>query len=110
MINIKLPKTITNENVYEINKVKPWSTLLKIRRLRLFGHAIRLPNHTPVKIAISYARAQYKGCRVRPITTRVQMATKQLDNELKITLDQASQMSTDINTWKKQLKRFTSSL
>ena len=109
-MNIKWPKTITNENVYEITKVKPWSTLIKIRRLRWFGHAIRLPNDTPVKIVISYAKEQYKRCRGRPITTWVQMVTKQLENELKITWDQASEMATDRNTWQKQLKRYTSAL
>ena len=30
------------------------------------------------------------------------MVTKQLENELKITWDQASEMATDRNTWKKQ--------
>ena len=69
VINIKWPKTITNENVYEITKVKPRNTLIKIRRLMWFGHAIRLPNDTPVKIAISYAKEQYKRCRGRPIIT-----------------------------------------
>ena len=38
------------------------------------------------------------------------MVTKQLENELKITWDQASEMATDRNTWQKQLKRYTSSL
>ena len=78
--------------------------LNKKRRLRWFGHAIRLPNDTPVKIAISYANERYKRCRGRPITTWVQMVTKQLENKLKITWDQASEMATDRNTWQKTIE------
>ena len=88
--------------------MKTWSTLIKIRRLRWFGHATRLPNNTPVKIALSYAKEQYKRCRGRPITKWVQMVTKQLENEVGITWDQASEIATDRVVWKEQLKQYIS--
>ena len=50
ILNVKWQKTITNENVYKQTKTKQWKHTIKTRRLRWFGHVIRLPNETPAKI------------------------------------------------------------
>ena len=50
ILNVKWPKTITNENVYEQTETKQWKHTIKTRRLRWFGHVIRFP---PAKIALS---------------------------------------------------------
>jgi hypothetical protein len=75
---MKWPKTITNEHVYEQTKTKPWSNTIKTRRLRWFGHVIRLPNETPAKIALSYATQKYQRSKGRPKTTWIEVTTKQL--------------------------------
>ena len=33
-LNIHYPKVITNENLYEMTQVKPWSEIIKSRRLK----------------------------------------------------------------------------
>ena len=40
---------MNNENVYTATGTKPWCETIKTRRLRWFGHVIRLPEDTPVK-------------------------------------------------------------
>ena len=40
-MNIRWPKKLSNDKVYEITGVKPWSYTIKIRQLKWFGHLIR---------------------------------------------------------------------
>ena len=43
MINVTWPKKICNEKLNCITKAIPWSRIISNRRLRWFGHLIRLP-------------------------------------------------------------------
>lgn len=59
VLNVKWPKKVSNEMVYETTKLKPWSEKIKKQRLTWFGHLARMDEKTPVKIALKYATANY---------------------------------------------------
>ena len=60
IINIRWPNKIRNEDLYEKCGVKEWSKIVKERRLRWYGHLLRLANHTPAKRALKEARREVK--------------------------------------------------
>ena len=105
ILNVKWPKTITNENVYEQTKTKQWKHTIKTRRLSWFGHVIRLPNETPAKIALSYATQKYKRPQGRPKTTWIEITTKQLKEDLNLSWNQACDLAKDREIWKNMLKK-----
>ena len=59
ILNIKWPKVITNHDLYRRTKVTKWSTKIRRRRLNLLGHAMRLPEETPVRKAIEESLKTY---------------------------------------------------
>ena len=107
ILNVKWPKTITNENVYEQTKTKQWKHTIKIRRLRWFGDVIRLPNETPAKIALSYAtqKTKYQHRQARPKTAWIEITTKQLKEDLNLSWNQACDLGKDREIWKNILKK-----
>ena len=120
ILNVKWPKTITNENVYEQTKTKQWKHTIKTRRLRWFGHVIRFPNETlfcistlkknihtyiPAKIALSYATQKYQRPQGRPKTTWIEITTKQRKEDLNLSWNQACDLAKDREIWKNILKK-----
>ena len=65
-INIKCPNKISNEALYKKTKQKRWSDTLKVRRLRWFGHAMRLPEETPAKMALKESQRVVLRCQKLP--------------------------------------------
>ena len=59
---------MNNENVYIATGTKPWCKTIKARRLRWFGHAIRLPEDTTEKKALAYAKENFKRTKGRRAT------------------------------------------
>ena len=53
-LNVKWPEVVTNENVYKLTNIKPWSNVIIKRQLNWFGLMIRLPNYCPAKSALQY--------------------------------------------------------
>ena len=49
---------MSNEKVHNITKVIPWSKIVENRRLRWFGHLVRLPDCAPAKLALKVAEHQ----------------------------------------------------
>lgn len=55
-LNITWPKTIiTNDKLYEITEVTPWSETIEARRLSWLGHLMRLDPDTPARKAMAIA-------------------------------------------------------
>ena len=52
MLNMKWPEQITNEDLYSKTKQKPWSNIIAEQRIRWLGHALRVPENTPAKMAL----------------------------------------------------------
>ena len=78
-INIKWPKKLSNEELYEKTKATPWSQVIKKRRLTFLGHIMRRNENTPVRIALKEALKPTKGKRGRPSITWL----KTIANDLK---------------------------
>ena len=99
-LNIKWPKIINNENVYNMTKLKPWSASIIKRQLSWFGHLIRLPDDCPAKISLYYAQQTTLKPRGRQKTTWMSMMKKRFD-KLNITWDQACILAQDRVEWNK---------
>ena len=54
-LNIRYPKIISNEKLYDITKAQPWSKVIKRRRLNTTGHILRLPENTPIRESLKEA-------------------------------------------------------
>ena len=89
VLDVRWPKTLSTEAVYEKTKVQPWSVIIRKIRLMCLGNLFRLPNETPVKKAFKYATQPYKRCRGRPSTTWISMMTRQLKDDFNLTWEEA---------------------
>ena len=65
-IDIKWPKKISNQRLYETTKCEKWSKIIKRRRLNFLGHIMRLDTNTPVRIALKEALLPVVNKRGRP--------------------------------------------
>ena len=84
----------SNDKLYKVTKQTPWSEKIAKRRLTFFGHACRLPETTPVKIALREALRPSKKPRGRPKTTYLQVIKTQLKERRK-TLEDAMMEARD---------------
>ena len=62
-IDVRWPNKISNINLYEKTKQKPWSSVITKRRLRLYGHLLRLPEETPVRLSMKEYERPLKMAR-----------------------------------------------
>ena len=76
ILNVKWPKKISNEKLYQITKQKPWSIEVKRRRLNWYGHMARLPEKTPAKRALREFQRYVRKPRGRTKTTWVETVQK----------------------------------
>ena len=98
-INIKWPKKISSEDLYNKTKQENWSAKIKTRRLRSYGHAIRLPEETPAKIALKEAYRKVKKLRGGQTTTWISVLKKDLST-LGLTIEGATQLALDRDEWR----------
>ena len=101
VLNVKWPTIVKNEDVYILTKTKPWTNVIKIRRMRLFEHVMRLSENTPVKKSIKYAREKYNRPKGRPIITWISMMTNQLANNHQLTWEEACIKASNRDDWNK---------
>ena len=66
VLNIRWPKIVKNEDVYEKTKIEPWSKTIEKKRIKWFGHLMRLDENTPAQKALRVALMQSKRPRGRP--------------------------------------------
>ena len=78
ILQIKYPEVISNTELYARFKEKPWSELIRERRLRWIGHLHRLPIDSPVRIALSESTAPYKKVRGGQATTYIRSVNSDL--------------------------------
>ncbi|KAK4307731.1 hypothetical protein Pmani_020521 [Petrolisthes manimaculis] len=104
-INIKWPRKISNEQLY--NKTKhhqqKWSNIIKTRRIRWYGHLQRLPEKTPAKISLQEARRTIKRSRGGQVTTWLSTIEKDLI-ELDLSVEDASHLAHDRREWRKVVR------
>ena len=80
VLNVKWPKKMSNNEVYERTGAIPWSAAIQFRQLSWFGHLIRLGENTPAKIALRNALQPADRPRGRPPTTWISAMTKLFDS------------------------------
>jgi hypothetical protein len=79
ILKIRYPFIISNENLLKRTKAKLWSQNIKVRRLKWTGHLLRLPQHSPARLALDEITNNKK------INKRTNKKTwiKQIDKDLK---------------------------
>jgi hypothetical protein len=98
-LNIRWPKKITSNNLSNITKQIPWSKKVTHRRLRWFGHMIRLPEGAPAKLALKEAERDVPMPRGRRKTTWLETMKKQISN-VGLTYSQAKGCAIDRDCWR----------
>ena len=101
VLHIFYPKIITNDELYRKTGCKPWSAVVKTRRLKWFGHLMRLPPDTPVRKALRYATEHYVKPRGRPKTTWLAMFKKELLLDFGLSWENACRLAADRDAWKR---------
>ena len=99
MLNITWPKKISNEKLSNITKAIPWSKVIANRRLRWFGHLVRLPEGAPAKLALKEAERDAPMPRGRRKTIWLEVMKKQLTT-LEFTYTQAKSCAQDRDYWR----------
>ena len=101
ILNVKYPKIVTNKELYEITKIQPWSVVIGKRRLSWFGHACRLPEDTPARIALNYALEDYEKKQGRPKQTWLKVVERQLQQiDIQQPLKDVIELAQDKLEWK----------
>ena len=94
-INKTWPKhTYTNEQLYEITKVTPWSTIIKNRRLNWTGHLFRLPKHTPARRALEEAARPTQRKPGRPPANWLSCVKRDLQSIINLPADPQEALKT----------------
>ena len=83
-INIRWPKKISSQKLYEMTKVEPWSRTIRRRRLNWVGHLMRLPPETPARISLPEALRTTKRKRGKAKTTWLKVIEKDLSGNVKL--------------------------
>ena len=98
-INIKWPQKISTVDLYQQTGETPWSTVVRRRRLRLYGHLLRLPEETAVRSALTEYHRPLKMARgARKFTWG-----KNIDNDLSligINRQVADELAQDRQRWR----------
>ena len=94
VINIKYPKKISTEELNKKMKYEKWSDKIEARRLRMWGHMVRLPEDTPVQKAMAEAERIVKKPTGRPTQTWLGVMKKQIE-ELGLSWEEAKEAAQD---------------
>ena len=95
-----MAKKIGKEALYEKTKQEKWSDIIKTRRLRWFGHAMRLPDETPAKTAFQEAIRSVKKLRGGQTATWLSIIEKDL-RSLDLTIEDATKLAYNRDDWRK---------
>ena len=55
VLNIRWPKIVKNEDAYGKTKIEPWSKTIEKKRIKWFGHLMRLDENTPAQKVLRVA-------------------------------------------------------
>ncbi len=106
VINIRYPKRISTLDLQQQLKYTDWSDSIDQRRLRLFGHLMRLPTNTPAKLALEEAERKVPLRVGRPPTTWLSVMKNQLTT-LGLKWDDACKTATtDRDSWRELCNRW----
>ena len=104
-LNVRWPKIVTNEEVYEITKQKAWSQVIVKREFSWLGHLFRLDENTPAKLALKCALKSTRKPRGRQKITWITMMKEKL-KQIEMTWEDASRLATDRSAWNNLMEQF----
>ena len=105
VLNVRWPKTLSNEQVYERTKTEKWSLTIHKRRLRWFGHVARMSPSTPARQALHYGLQQYARRAGRPQLTWIKLMTDQLKS-INLTWQEAFEKAQNRVQWREVCTTF----
>jgi hypothetical protein len=111
ILQIHWPRTISNEDLYEKTTAKPWSEIIKKRRLSWLGHLMRMNTETPARKALQEYLRKTKRPRGKPPLSWIELIRKDLQEiGLNINfknqtepLQQLQRLAKNRDTWRKQI-------
>ena len=108
-INIRWPKKISSQKLYEMTKVEPWSRTIRTRCLNWVGHLMRLPPETPARISLHQALRTTKRKGGKAKTTWLKVIEKDLSGNIKldpaeITITKLINVTRDREVWRAIVK------
>ena len=98
-INIRWQNKISTAELYNKTQQTPWSKTITKRRVRLYGHLMRLPEETPVRQAMLEYERPLKMARGAPKFTW----KKNIENDLsQLGIDKkaAAEIAQDRKRWR----------
>ena len=78
VLNSRWLKIVKNEDVYEKTKTEPWSNKIEKKRIKWFGHLMRLDENTPALKVLTVALIQSKRPQGRPKCTWLECMQNQI--------------------------------
>ena len=99
VMNIRWPAKISNVNLYLKTEEIPWSSIIRQRRLRLYGHIIRLPEETPINIALNEYQRPLKKSRGAPRFTWNKNINQDLES-IGLNQEKAKTLCKDRKNWR----------
>ena len=103
IMKIKWPKTISNTKLYNITKQEEWSEKIRKRRLSWLGHLLRLPENTPVHLALQEALAPCRRPPGKPKTTwisKISSDLKSINKSLNLQSSLLQPLAADRLVWR----------
>ena len=91
-------RKISNNEIYKLCNIEPWSNEIKRRRLKWFGHLVRLPENVPAKQALAEARKPYQKISGGQPTTWLSTIKTDL-SEMNYNLKEAFEIAYDIDIY-----------
>ncbi len=101
---------VSNKKLYKMSGLKPWSQLIRLRRLRFFGHLHRMDESVPARVALEEANRKVRKPRGGQKMTWTKMIEKDLkipkDNKMKqIRYQEVLDLTQDRATWRQECHR-----
>jgi hypothetical protein len=102
--NIKWFDKISNEDLYKKYHLQPWSEKIQQRRLRWYGHLIRLEEDIPAKKALREAERKVKKYPGGQKLTWMKQLEKDL-KEFKIQPEKVEKLAQNRQQWRQLIAR-----
>ncbi len=101
---------VSNKKLYKMSGLKRWSDLIRLRRLRFFGHLHRMDESVPARVALEEANRKVRKPRGGQKITWTKMIEKDLkipkDNKMKqIRYQEVLDLTQDRATWRQECHR-----
>ena len=97
-LNVRWPKVVSNEEVYDRTGVVPWSKRIRKRTWNWFGHLARLPADNPAAQALGHATRECRRPRGKPATTWISMMKSRFA-DIGLSWEEAITTARDRNEW-----------